>query len=351
LDFIDIGELQEQVDEIRKNTFTAEELDWLRAQDLFPEGYIEYLATSELPEVLIEKRDGWLHVEYEGQWASAILWETPLLATITNLYNYAVMPFTEGVNNADFRLNTKVDLLNRHPNLHIMEFGTRRRYDQWVQEHVIQRLMGETTNLVGTSNPHLARKYGLPVSGTQAHQLYMVLAAAMGPTNFAYSQQEVMLLWETEYSKKPHMMFSLTDTFGTPFFLKNLDHWRGPEYFSETWRGFRQDSGNPIAIGDSYIKWYEDHGINPMDHTIVFSDALDLNKMLSIAYHFDGRINYVYGVGGNLSNDVGLDAPSTVIKPVSVNGFPTVKLSDDLAKAIGSRDDINRYKELAGYGR
>ena len=60
----------------------------------------------------------------------------------------------------------------------------------------------------------------------------------------------------------------------------------------------------------------------------------------------------------NLTNDFrglvpngGLDAFSLVCKAVSANGRPTVKLSDNPNKAMGPKDEIERYKRVFNVGQ
>ena len=40
-----------------------------------------------------------------------------------------------------------------------------------------------------------------------------------------------------------------------------------------------------------------------------------------------------------------------ICKAVSANGRPTVKLSDNPAKAIGPADQVERYKRVFGVGK
>ena len=54
-------------------------------------------------------------------------------------------------------------------------------------------------------------------------------------------------------------------------------------------------------------------------------------------------------LGTNLTNDVGFEALSLVIKVIEANGRPTVKLSDNLAKATGEASDIERFKRIFGH--
>jgi nicotinate phosphoribosyltransferase len=50
--------------------------------------------------------------------------------------------------------------------------------------------------------------------------------------------------------------------------------------------------------------------------------------------HFRGRCQLAFGVGTNLTNDVGPAALSIVIKMVRCNGQPVAKLSDSPGKAM-----------------
>jgi nicotinate phosphoribosyltransferase len=64
-----------------------------------------------------------------------------------------------------------------------------------------------------------------------------------------------------------------------------------------------------------------------------------------------------YGWGTLLTNDFrglapdgGLDPISIVCKVVSADGRPTVKLSDNPTKALGPKDEIERYKRVFHVG-
>jgi nicotinic acid phosphoribosyltransferase len=56
-----------------------------------------------------------------------------------------------------------------------------------------------------------------------------------------------------------------------------------------------------------------------------------------------------YGRGTNLTNDCGYKALSMAVKLVESAGHPTVKLSDNLAKASGPADQVKRFKRAFGY--
>jgi nicotinate phosphoribosyltransferase len=90
---------------------------------------------------------------------------------------------------------------------------------------------------------------------------------------------------------------------------------------------------------------------------VIFSDGLDVAKIIELHQQFAGRVRVSFGWGTMLTNDFkGLVADdalapfSLVCKAVSANGRPTVKLSDNPNKAMGPADEIARYKRVFGVG-
>jgi nicotinate phosphoribosyltransferase len=95
---------------------------------------------------------------------------------------------------------------------------------------------------------------------------------------------------------------------------------------------------------------YQRFGINPREKTLFFSDGLNPAKMLKLQKEFGNKINVLFGWGTNFSNDVGfIDPISIVMKLIKAAGNDAVKLSDNLAKAIGQIYAIERNKLLFGY--
>jgi len=62
------------------------------------------------------------------------------------------------------------------------------------------------------------------------------------------------------------------------------------------------------------------------------SDALDVPKVLQLYERFRGRCKLAFGVGTNLTNDLGYQPLQIVIKMVRCNGQPVAKLSDSPGK-------------------
>ena len=81
----------------------------------------------------------------------------------------------------------------------------------------------------------------------------------------------------------------------------------------------------------------------------MFSDGLDIESIYRLTEHFSERIKIAFGWGTNLTNDLGFGALSLVVKVVESCGHGAVKLSDNLAKAIGTSIDIDRFKRIFGF--
>ena len=198
---------------------------------------------------------------------------------------------------------------------------------------------------IGTSNVALANKYGLMPIGTSAHELFMIMAGMMAESDEGVraSVSKVLDDWWDEYGWG--LSIALSDTFGTDSFLPIFGQER-----AHVWKGSRQDSGDPYDYGDKkIIPFYESAGVDPRGKIIVFSDGLNIEEMIKIQRHFAGRIKTTFGWGTNLTNDLGFPAVSMVVKPVEACGIGLVKLSDNIAKAVGRPEDIERYKKIFGY--
>ena len=68
----------------------------------------------------------------------------------------------------------------------------------------------------------------------------------------------------------------------------------------------------------------------------MFSDGLDLPTALSLYRHFADRTQLGFGIGTNLSNDVGPTPLNIVMKITQGNGQPVAKLSDTPGKTLAT---------------
>jgi nicotinate phosphoribosyltransferase len=96
-------------------------------------------------------------------------------------------------------------------------------------------------------------------------------------------------------------------------------------------------------------------GINPMHKTIIFSDGLNSEKVEMITNSFKGKIGLSFGIGTNLTNDVGLRPMNIVMKLTEISSYDipwtgVVKLSDERNKHTGTERDIRLAKEILQLG-
>jgi nicotinate phosphoribosyltransferase len=225
------------------------------------------------------------------------------------------------------------------------DFGTRRRFSRGWQDYVVGVLREELPEQFrGTSNVFLAMKYGLIPMGTSAHEMFMVGAGVAEQTDqgIRESHNQTLRTWWKEYGHG--LSIALTDTFGSEFFFHDFT----PQQAHE-WKGLRHDSGDPLQFGWSAIDFYKTCRVNPADKLIVFSDGLTVEKMGFLEDRLGQNIKVSFGWGTDLTNDFGLKPLSLVVKPVEANGHGLVKLSDNLNKAVGTKEDIEKYKRIFGH--
>lgn len=365
--FIREDDLRRELDHARTLRFTNSELHYLRGTNeygdrMFNERYLQFLQGMELPPYDLKRVGDDYRLEFSGPWPNVMYWETLALSIISELYYRAQLEkmsrferdavYAEGIS----RLMKKITGLRRYPEITVSDFGTRRRFSGNQQDYVVGVLSEELPKqLRGTSNVFLAMKHGLVPMGTSAHELPMVVAAiafAAADKNkedkrpdsliLRDAQNEVLENWYKLYGVG--LSVALTDTFGSELFFRTA-----PSSIARDWRGTRQDSGDPFSYGEQTIDWYGGHGVDPKGKIIVFSDQLNVGIAVALHLRFRGRIGHTFGIGTNLTNDLGLKPISIVVKASGANGRPTVKLSDNLAKAMGDPREIERYKKAAGY--
>lgn len=352
-EYVSPDALQTRLDAIRERGFTPEEIAYyagLKAQDgeaRFTQEYLDHIADMTLPEVSIgidpETQD--LTVETTGPWADVSLWETVVMSEVNEEY-YAQLMESHGLELSDLyeegdrRLDEKIAKLASRPDIKFADFGTRRRFSADWHEHVIQRLTSELPeNFIGTSNPWFAYKYDIAPIGTFAHEMPMVYAGLEDAAGGNPLGGHTKMLQDWQEHHRGDLSIALTDTFGSKFFFNDFT----PDQAAR-WNGLRHDSGDPFEFGERVIAFYEKNDIDPTTKTIVFSDGLNVDKIIELADYFKDRVKLTYGWGTSLMNDLGLPANNFVMKATEVNGTSTVKLSDDEGKHTGPIEKIWRYK-------
>ena len=360
---VDEGELREQLDHVRSLSLSRGETTWLRGntfygkRQMFRPDFMEWFENLRLPAYHLEKRDGQFELTFEGKWPEVMLWEIPALAILMELRSRVVLKdlgkFELQVLYAQAMTRTweKIKKLRNIPDLKLADFGTRRRHSFLWQDWCVQAMTeGLGDAFIGTSNCLIAKNRDLEAIGTNAHELPMVYSAlAKDDAALAQAPYDVLADWHEEHDG--NLRIILPDTYGTAQFLQNAPDWLAG------WTGIRIDSGDPIAGAEAAIQWWKDRGENPAEKLIIFSDGLDVDKIIELHSRFADRVRVSFGWGTMLTNDFrglvpgdGLAPFSLVCKAVSANGNPTVKLSDNPRKAMGPEDQIERYKRVFGVG-
>ncbi|MEI7981800.1 MAG: nicotinate phosphoribosyltransferase [Bacteroidota bacterium] len=349
--------LQEQVRSFRDMRFTSEiEEHLVRKIPWFDTSYVEYLRRYRFDpdEVKIHQSHGILNITVEGFWHRTILWEVPLMACISELY-YQSSEIPDAIDLNIPRWEAKFRAFASIP-ITVIEFGTRRRKSKRVQEKVIETFLQTAPGVIqGTSNVMFARKFGIPASGTQAHEWFMFHAARFGPL---MANKRALEKWVETY--RGALGIALTDTFTTDIFFRDFDL-----FFSKLFDGLRHDSGDPVVFVRKAIRHYLDKKIVLPDglipKTLVFSDAIDnFDKITTIEKAIGNRIFSVYGIGTWLTNDItGNDGVrikplNMVIKMTEAQPFETsakiqcFKLTDSSEKHTGDPEMIRKYLDELG---
>lgn len=105
----------------------------------------------------------------------------------------------------------------------------------------------------------------------------------------------------------------------------------------------RHDSGDPLQWCYNLMNHYEKLKIDPKTKRAVFSDGLDIPTCIKIDNIFKDQMQLSFGVGTNLTNDVGFNPLNIVIKGTQCNGQPVAKLSDSPGKTMCEDKEFISY--------
>ncbi|RYF81988.1 MAG: nicotinate phosphoribosyltransferase [Comamonadaceae bacterium] len=336
------NEIREEVRALCSLQFKEAELVYLRSLRFIKSDFVDFLGLFRLNEKYIDivpQPSGELEISIRGPWLHTILFEIPVLAIVNEVYFRNTQPqadFAEGRR----RLETKIGELQAAglDELKIADYGTRRRFSKEWHEEVLRTLnarlgaVGAPTSaavqdaqpqLAGTSNVLYAMKLGLIPLGTMAHE-YLQACQALGP-RLRDSQIYGFEMWAREY--RGDLGIALSDVYGMNAFLRDFDL-----YFCKLFDGARHDSGDPFQWGERMIAHYIANRVDPLTKTLIFSDGLTVPRTIELYRQFRGRCLLAFGIGTNLTNDLGYEPLQIVIKMIRCNGQPVAKLSDTPSK-------------------
>ncbi|GHC83945.1 nicotinate phosphoribosyltransferase [Pseudorhodoferax aquiterrae] len=331
-----VNEIREEIRHLCTLRFQDAELNYLRSLRFIKSDFVDFLGLFKLNEKYIEVQplaSGDIEISIRGPWLHTILFEIPVLAIVNEVY-FRNTATSARLEQGRARLDRKIAQLQGEglADLKIADYGTRRRFSKTWHEEVLRRLAerlgtGPHGQLAGTSNVLYAMKLGMTPLGTVAHE-YLQACQALGP-RLRDSQVFAFDSWAKEY--RGDLGIALSDVYGMNAFLRDFDM-----YFCKLFDGARHDSGDPFTWGERLIEHYRHNRVDPHTKTLIFSDGLTVPRTIELYQRFRGRCQLAFGIGTNLTNDLG-DPPDhvplqIVIKMVRCNGQPVAKLSDTPSK-------------------
>jgi len=327
-----VEEIESEIRALCDLRFTREELDYLRRWRFFKSDFVDLLGLFHLQQrfVSVTRRSdsaGEIDIAIKGPWLHTILFEVPVLAIVSEVYYRNTVPSPD-LAEGRRRLASKIARANAIDtgDFRIADYGTRRRFSRQWQEEVLRTLKSDMSmHFVGTSNVRFAMEQGLTPLGTMAHE-YLQACQAVGP-RLRDSQSFAFNMWAREY--RGDLGIALSDVVGLGAFLRDFDL-----FFCKLFDGVRHDSGDPFDWGDKLIAHYQKMRIDPRTKTMVFSDSLTVPLAIRLYEYFKGRAQTSFGIGTNLTNDLGYESLQIVIKMTRCNGQPVAKISDAPSKTM-----------------
>lgn len=329
-----IAEVDRELDHLCTLRFTQDELQYIGGLRFIKTDFVDFLRIFQFQRDFIHSRaEGEkLEIVVRGPQVHVMFFEIFVLAIVNELYFRRFDPgvaLAEGRRRLTEKIGQLKDFARKPPRRHPFEFfdfGVRRRYSGAWQREVDITLRREIPSLFrGTSNVLLARDLNLVPIGTMAHE-YLQTYQALG-VRLRDSQKVALENWVQEY--RGDLGIALTDVVGMDAFLADFDL-----YFAKLFDGLRHDSGDPIVWGEKALAHYAKLRIDPHTKRLVFSDGLDIPKAIALYDHFGDRTQLGFGIGTNLTNDMGLKPINIVMKLTSCNGQPVAKLSDSPGKIL-----------------
>lgn len=334
-------ELKKEIQEMSKLALTKDEASFLyRELPYLPPTYIDFVRGFRFDpeEVKVEQdAEGHLSIIAEGLLYRVTLWETPILALVSELY-YKMLGAQPDMEYTEHTIISKARKLAEH-GITFSMFGMRRRFSAAIEDRVTELLKEHAAGyLFGTSNVYYAYKHGLRVSGTHPHEWIQFHGAMFGYKMANYMAMED---WINVYDGDLGTV--LTDTYTTDVFMRNFSKKHAMLFTS-----LRHDSGDPLQFTEKVIARYRELRIDPTIKYIIFSDGLDPERAIEIANYCKGRIGASFGIGTNFSNDVGNGVrPMNIVMKLwkckmteKERWNPCVKLSDVDGKHTGEPEEI-----------
>ena len=129
--------------------------------------------------------------------------------------------------------------------------------------------------------------------GTMAHELICAIAGMYGPQ---MANHLAMKTWASTY--RGALGTFLYDTYGWRIFSLNFS-----EDYANMFKGLRVDSGDNLKELDQIVAKYNSLNIDPRSKQIVFSNGLDVERVIKIQRYAHDKCIHSFGIGTHFTND------------------------------------------------
>jgi len=293
--------------------------------------------------------DGHMDGNIIGPWGMRIPYEQISMAVSSQTRNEELnyLPDDNWHDTAIDYIQTLVDA-----GVTVSEFGMRRRAYNWMQDEITELLIKYGEGMyVGSSCPYHARMSGLSPKGTQGHQWKMFHAAKYGIEN---ANQAAQIAWRAVYGT--NLGTELTDTFTSDYYWNTLT-----PGMAQLIKSYRQDSGDPFLWTDHALRFLTDPHIrvDPSIITMMYSDALDCDKVIAINSYAKRWFKTSYGMGGFWTNNINFFKNTPAYKPLNIVVKPyafsfdygttwtkVAKVPDNAGKNIGDSEVVAQYLKV-----
>ena len=289
-----LDDVNAQLDHLCSLSYSIDDLAYLRGLRFMRSDFIDFLRIFRFQREFIRARavGPQLEIVADGPQVHVMAFEIYVLAIVNELY-FRRFDQTVALAEGRRRLTAKIERLRafeklpprRHP-FEFFDFGVRRRFSGDWQREVVARFKREIPQYFkGASNVLFARDLGLVPIGTMAHE-YLQTYQTLG-VRLRDFQRAALEDWVQEY--RGDLGVALTDVVGMDAFLGDFDR--------------------SIALYD----------------------------------HFADRTQLGFGIGTNLTNDMGLKTLHIVMKLTHANRQPVAKLSDSPGKLLCDDETFLAY--------